>query len=407
MNVKSALRSPIVRLVLAVIVGALLGKALGERARVLGELGVLVVRLLKALATPLVFFAIVDSFARTKIHLRQGLRLLAICVINATIAGALAVFLSSTFRPGLGVVLDGSEPKSSAAAPHASLLAAMSELIPESIVEPFSKNAVLTVVVLALIAGVALRSLRSQGSGDALEKIVSQMFEWLTTILHGVIQAVPLAILGVVAKVTGTSGFAVFKNLGSLVLVVSLGLAIHVFVYYTLVAWLVARRSPRVFLSAAREAQVVALGTGSSMASLPVTLRVLEEKLGVSKASARLAACVGTNFNNDGIMLYEVVAALFVADMSGIHLNAGQTFSLCLTSAAAAAGIAGVPEAGLITLSLVLTSVGLPVASLPILLTVDWMLGRMRAATNVTSDILVASLLDRFEPGAPDEPEVA
>ena len=400
---RRALGSPIVRLIAAVILGAIVGLLLGERARFLGELGVLVVRLLKALATPLVFFAIVDSFAKTKIHWRQGLRLLGICVVNAAVAGVLAVTLSSTFHPGRGIVLDATE-SAKGIAPHADFLAALSELIPESIVEPFSKNAVLSVVVLGVMSGVSLRVLLKRGSGDVLEKLASQFFDILTVVLHGVIQAVPLAIFGVVAKVTGTTGFGVFRHLGSLVIVVTAGLLIHALVYYTFIAWIAGRRTPREFLGAAREAQVVALGTGSSMASLPVTLRVLEEKLKVSKASARLAACVGTNFNNDGIMLYEVVAALFVADMSGIHLTGAQTFSLCLTSAAAAAGIAGVPEAGLITLSLVLTSVGLPVASLPILLTVDWMLGRLRAATNVTSDILVATVLDRFHDASQSEP---
>jgi Na+/H+-dicarboxylate symporter len=124
----------------------------------------------------------------------------------------------------------------------------------------------------------------------------------------------------------------------------------------------------------------------------------------VSPGSARLAACVGTNFNNDGIMLYEVVAALFVARLSGIALSSGDTFSLCVTSALAASGIAGVPEAGFITLSLVLSSVHLPVEALPIILTVDWMLGRLRAATNVTSDLVIALLLDRLGGRSDAEP---
>ena len=139
---------------------------------------------------------------------------------------------------------------------------------------------------------------------------------------------------------------------------------------------------------------MTAFGTGSSMATLPVTLETLEKDLRVSHDSARLAACVGTNFNNDGIMLYEVVAALFIAQISGISLGGVDKAKLAVTSALAAAGIAGVPEAGLITLSLVLSSVGLPLASLPVLLTVDWLLGRFRAMTNVTSDLLVATMLD-------------
>jgi len=147
---------------------------------------------------------------------------------------------------------------------------------------------------------------------------------------------------------------------------------------------------------------IVAMGFTAGIA--PVTLKTLEKDLDVGHDSARLAACVGTNFNNDGIMLYEVVAALFIAQTSGIELGVGQKIALCATSALAAAGIAGVPEAGLITLALVLTSVGLPISALPVLLTVDWLLGRLRAMTNVTSDLLVATMLDRFGSADDDAP---
>ncbi|HEY8076573.1 MAG TPA: dicarboxylate/amino acid:cation symporter, partial [Labilithrix sp.] len=254
--------------------------------------------------------------------------------------------------------------------------------------------------LLAIICGVALRRMRARGQGETLFKVVEEAFQLLGTVLHGVIAVVPLAVFGVVAKVVGTTGFEIFRSLGLLVVTVALGLAIHVFGWYATLVAVVARRSPIAFFRAAGGALATALGTGSSMATLPVTLETLEKDLKVSHDSARLAACVGTNFNNDGIMLYEVVAALFVAQISGIPLDFGQKVQLAVTSALAAAGIAGVPEAGLITLSLVLSSVHLPLTALPVLLTVDWLLGRLRAATNVTSDLLVATLLDRVSRGA-------
>ena len=119
-------------------------------------------------------------------------------------------------------------------------------------------------------------------------------------------------------------------------------------------------------------------------------------------ASGRMAACVGTNFNNDGILLYEAMAVLFVAQVHGIHLSLGGQVSAALACVVAGVGIAGVPEAGLISLSLVLATVGLPVEILPLLLTVDWILSRARAATNVVSDILVALLLDKLASPPPD-----
>lgn len=387
------------RLLAGIAIGIGLGLVLKERAEILGELGTLIVRALKTLATPLVFVAIVDSFCRAEIPARKGLLLLLICSVNAAVAGVVAMLLSSLIAPGKHVRVEdvgqlfGAAPHENA--PKMDVLGTVKGLVPESVVDPLLKNNVLAVVLLAIIVGIALRRMRREGHGEAIARIVDDAFRLLTTILEWLIQVVPLAVLGVVAKVVGTTGFSVFAALGLLVLTVATGLVVHVFGYYGWVAVAIARVPWMRFFRAALEPIVTALGTGSSMATLPVTLRTLEHKLRVSHESARLAACVGTNFNNDGIMLYEVVAALFVADLAGIHLTWAGKISLCVTSALAAAGIAGVPEAGLITLSLVLSSVGLPLGALPVLLTVDWFLGRLRAATNVSSDLLVAATLDR------------
>jgi len=394
----------VVWIVAAIAAGIVTGLALGRHAAPLGELGAIVVRLLKALATPLVFFAIVDSLVHATLPPRQGLRLLAVCLVNAAVAGVLAVTLGGLVKPGAGVTValpaDAHGP--SGPPPRFDLGSALGDLIPESVAGPFVKNQVLAVVLLAVIVGVALRRLRAEGHGARLTELVGEGFKLLTLVLGWVVDLVPLAVFGVLAKVVGTTGFGLFASLGKLVATVAFGLVVHVTVWYTALLVLVARRSPAAFYRAAAPAMLTALSTGSSMATLPVTLKTLEEKLGVSPASARLAACIGTNFNNDGIMLYEVVAALFVAQLAGVHLTAAQTATMAATSALAAAGIAGVPEAGLITLSLVLHASNLPLTALPVLLSVDWLLGRLRATTNVASDLTIATVLDRWR-----EPEPA
>lgn len=404
----------LLQIIIALVVGVGLGLALGERASPLGEVGVFVVRLLKALATPLVFVAIVDSLMRAALPAKQGARLLALCLVNAAVAGTLAITLASVVRPGarveaaqlhakLGAAVAHEAHKAPSAPPKMDFGAALGELIPESIAGPFVQNQVLAVVLLALFCGVALRRLRARGSGETIAKLIEEGFGLLTLLLGWVIKLVPFAVLGVVAKVVGTSGFAPFASLGLLMATVAGGLVLHVALWYTGLVVVIAARNPREFWRAAWEAILTALSTGSSMATLPVTLHTLEKRLRVSRGSARLAACVGTNFNNDGIMLYEVAAALFVAQLHGITLGPGQTALLAGTSALAAAGIAGVPEAGLITLSLVLTAAGLPLTELPLLLSVDWLLGRLRAATNVCSDLTIATTLDRW---AEPEPEL-
>jgi DAACS family dicarboxylate/amino acid:cation (Na+ or H+) symporter len=170
------------------------------------------------------------------------------------------------------------------------------------------------------------------------------------------------------------------------------GLFLHVIVTYQ--AWLVlfARMPLGKFWKEAREPVAYALGANSSLATLPVTLRALD-RLGVPRSASTLGACVGTNFNNDGIILYEGMAVLFVAQASGIHVTLGEQLLIAGACLVAAMGVAGVPEAGFVSLALVLNTVKLPLELLPLLLTVDWIIARGRSVVNVLSDMLLSILL--------------
>jgi Na+/H+-dicarboxylate symporter len=175
------------------------------------------------------------------------------------------------------------------------------------------------------------------------------------------------------------------------------GLAIHSLIYYPLVAWLVGKKSPKVYIGQGADAIMTAVSCNSSLATVPVTLRCLE-RMNVSPQSSRLAACVGTNLNNDGITLYEAMAALFLAQALGYDLPMAKQILIVLASIIAGAGVAGIPEAGLIVLPLVLAAAGLPdhviIAAIPLIMTVDWIIARARSGVNVMSDMLVAILLD-------------
>jgi Na+/H+-dicarboxylate symporter len=154
-----------------------------------------------------------------------------------------------------------------------------------------------------------------------------------------------------------------------------------------------------VYLGRGANAIVTGLSTNSSLATVPITLKSLDA-MGVSKESSRLGALVGTNLNNDGITLYEAMTALFLAQALGYHLPLDAQLTIVVASLMAGIGIAGIPEAGLIVLPLVLGAAGLPehvvAALLPVVLTVDWILARYRTVVNVMSDMLVSILLDRW-----------
>ncbi len=393
------------RILLAMTAGALLGLAAGPRAAPLGEAGKVIISLIKALAAPLLFFAIVDAFLRTTIHGRSAARMVAISLCNGAIALAIGLGLSNLLRPG-----EASAALQKAAAsggPAAKPLAGLdfsrvvSGLVPTSVGAPFVENAILGIVVLGVLLGAALRRVKNEQTARGetgyrhVEDGVAALLRAFEVMLTWIIAIVPLAVFGVVAQTVGQHGFAPFAGLGPYVGVALLGLGLQVFVVYQ--AWLVfvAKVRLRWFWSGARDAVAYAAGASSSLATLPVTLRCLD-RMEVSPAAARLAACVGTNLNNDGILLYEAMAVLFVAQAHGIAMTLPQQIAAAFMCLVAGVGIAGVPEAGLISLSLVLATVGLPLQLLPLLLTVDWLLSRARAMTNVTSDMLVAVVLDRL-----------
>ena len=409
-----------VRILAGVALGALLGVIFGEgpivfhvTTRHLGDLGLLVIRLLKALAVPLIFFAIVDAFVRTHLSARRGLRMIAICLLNVSVAMAIGLTIMNTWRPGetwrgqFSELMGHTRAEGAPAAPGATLdpLKNVDGYVPVSLVDPFSKNSVVSVVLLSLFVGAALRRARLNRGGEdtssiaTVERFVSGGYDVLVVMLGWIVQTIPFAVFGVVAQVVGRAGLDAFAALGVFLAAILLGLSLHALVYYPLMAWLAGRKPPAVYLGGGADAILTGLSTNSSLATVPVTLRCLTEKMGVSQESARLSACVGTNLNNDGITLYDAMAALFIAQACGFDLSLTQQGLVVLASLMAGIGIAGIPEAGLIVLPLVLGSVGLPdavvAAAIPLVLPVDWIIGRARSVVNVMSVMLVAILLDR------------
>jgi DAACS family dicarboxylate/amino acid:cation (Na+ or H+) symporter len=162
--------------------------------------------------------------------------------------------------------------------------------------------------------------------------------------------------------------------------------------------------SPRRFLFGSLDVMASTFSTSSTAATIPVTLRALTGPLGVSRESAQLAACVGTNFNNDGTALYQASAALFMAQASGFQLDAIDQLIIVLTTLVASVGAGGIPSGSFVTLPLIFAAVGLPADKIPVLLTIDWFLDRCRTTSNVLGDMTVAVLLDRTTSHGPASP---
>lgn len=407
------------RIVAALCLGLAAGLVFRDGCAPLARLGTIILDLIKGLAAPLLVFAILDTFLRTELRLRAGARLLTIVVINATCAIGIGLAISNLLQPGHSLRLGEAGVDQQARSEfdrmkkaidpdrRIDILQDVLRHVPTSIARPFVENELLSIVILAVLGGAALRVVKHEQTkrGEtaylAVESLVATVYRASEVVMRWVVQLVPIAVFGVVASTVGKYGLKPLGGLAVYLAVGLVGLGIQVFLVYQTWIAVVAKRRLGWFWSGAREAVVYAMGTASSLATLPVTLKSLD-RMNVSPQSARLAACVGTNLNNDGILLYEAMAVLFVAQACGISLDVGQQLVAVVSCLIAGIGISGIPDAGLISLLLVLKSVRIvpdeQIATVvPLLLTVDWIMGRARAMTNVTSDMVCAVVLDRFE----------
>ena len=392
--------------ILAVVVAIPVGIFWGEAATNLEIIPKLILRALTALAAPLVVLAILSAIVTNEVRGRVGALMMVFYLINTLMAMLIGLTLSNLIHPGLGASLV--EPGS--AAPVLTKKSAtdlITDLIPRSIGEPFTQNHLAQLVVLTLALGIGLVKIRDsqKARGETSFRVVVDLltigFELLMKVLLWVVALVPLAVFGIVAASVGQKeGMRVFASLIWLIVVVILGLAIQV-VWYLLQMWLMARMSPLRFLRGSLNVMASTVSTASTAATIPITLRALE-RLGISRRSSQLAACIGTNFNNDGTALYQATAVLFMAQALGYQLTIADQVIVMLTTLVASVGAGGIPSGSFVTMPLIFAAVRLPADKIPILLTVDWLLDRCRTTSNVLGDMTVAVLLDRVSPPVPE-----
>jgi Na+/H+-dicarboxylate symporter len=368
------------------------GLMLGSQAAVLAVPGKLVLRLLGALAPALILAAIVHTFMTTQLGGPLAIRLPRLLLLNTLVAITVGLTVANVIQPGQGAGLTPPTPHEDATK-SANPLALFLENVPKSLLGPLGDDGkVIGVIFIAVAFGMALRKERDRPI-MTVEHLVEVFLDTLIKILHWIIAVVPLAVFGIVASIIGSQGFAQFKALGIFVLCVLLALAIQA-VYYLVRIRFGSWVSPVQLVRGGRDALVMAFSTASSTATMPVTYAALKDRVELREQSAGMGALVGANFNNDGTALYEAMAALFIAQMIGMDLSLQQQMMVVLTSIIASVGAAGIPEAGIVTMTMVFSAVGLPVEYIPVLLTVDWFLDRCRTAINVMGDMNVICLLD-------------
>ncbi len=397
----------IVALIVAVVVGILLGAGQPSpaNAAIAANLAIpctLVLKALRTLATPLIFLAVLHSFLTAKIPGRQGRRLIVFLLTNTTVAIVIGLLVANILQPGRWVHL-GASQSSNLGTKTFDPWGLLEDIVPDAILKPLVDNNVLQLIFIALAFGIVLRGLKeeqqSKGNKDYLpiEQAISILFEAVIRILHWVIALVPIAVFGIVTKTIAVSGFTPFKSLGAFIIAVLLALffqACYYLIRLKFGSWV----DPKRFLIAGSDALLTAFSTGSSTATIPVTFKALTEKVGLQESSVSLGVLVGGNFNHDGTALYEAMSALFISQVIGLNLSLQHQLVVVFTSIFASVGAAGIPEAGLVTMTLVFSAVGLPTQYIALLVTVDWFLDRCRTAINVMGDMTVSALLDGRKP---------
>ncbi|MFW6210289.1 MAG: dicarboxylate/amino acid:cation symporter, partial [Patescibacteria group bacterium] len=226
----------------------------------------------------------------------------------------------------------------------------------------------------------------------SLQSVVMRIVSW-------VMRLAPYAVFGFIAQVTMQTGLSALFGIGFYALTILLGLT-TLMIFYLVVVFVLGRIRPGRFLRAARELQLLAFSTNSSVAVMPVTMRTAEEKLGVRPSTAQFVVPIGATVNMDGTALFHGAATLFLTQVYGIEVGLGMLITLVATAIGASIGTPATPGVGIIILSVVLSGVGIPIEGIALIIGIDRVLELFRTATNVTGDLVAATVIDRYITGA-------
>ncbi|MEZ0472027.1 dicarboxylate/amino acid:cation symporter [Luteimonas salinilitoris] len=375
------------------VLGALAGWLLGPAAETwLQPLGTLYVNLIRMIAVPLVFFAVINAVSA--LHGQQsvaalGGRTFGWFAITATLAVGVGLTIAFVFNPGVGV--DLAPPPDYAPRDVPTPVQVLLDIVPTNPFAALAEGKILQVIFFAGLLGFALVKLGERTEG--LRKLVGQASEAMIQVTRFVLEVTPIGTFGLIAGLVGAYGFEKLLPLGNFVIALYLACGLHiVFVYGGLL--LAHGLNPLKFFRGAAAGMQVAFVSSSSFAALPAALRSVTHNLGVNRDYAAFAVPLGASIKMDGCgAIYPSLAAIFAAQYYGIELSFAQYVAILLASVLGSFGTAGVPGTAVVMATVVLSAAGLPLQVLGILLAIDRVLDMMRTMTNVTGQMLVPVLV--------------
>ncbi len=360
--------------------------------------GQLFLRAIMMLVVPLVFVSLVNgaaSMGDIKKLGRVGVKTIGFYLGTTAVAIIIALILGIVFKPGIGLDMAAIEAVEVTAGAKVPLVQILYELVPKNPIAAMAEGNMLQIIVFALLTGVGLSLLGEKG------KYLINLFENLNELIMKLVGIVmlfaPIGVFGLIAKTFATVGYAGLIPLAKYILVVYLGLAIHAFFVYGSLFKAFTKLSLRTFYRKFFPAMSVAFSTASSGATLPVSLDIAENRLGINKEIAAFTIPLGSTINMDGTAIMQGVATLFVAQVYNIPMTLGMMLTVVLTATLASIGTAGVPGAGAIMLTLVLQSIGLPLEGIGLIMGVDRLVDMARTAINVTGDAVCTVIIAKSE----------
>jgi len=350
------------------------------------------VNLLKLLIVPLVFFSLVSGISSLTSMTSLGnitFKTITLYLSTTAIAVSLSLIVGSIFKPGAGYSSNIAPPEN---LPEGQgIYETILDIFPSNIIEAMAQNQMLAVVFFSILFGLALNKT------NHLTGNFSEAFEKLNTVFMQlvimIISFAPIGVFCLIGKFVITDGLDIFQEAFKYVILLISVLIIHAFVTYSLILKIFTNLNIWTFFKKMKEVAIFAFSTSSSAATIPVTLKTVQDNLGVNKNVASFVIPVGATINMDGTAIMQGMATIFIAQMSGIDLTLIQYVQVVILAVVTSIGTAAVPSAGTITLVIILQQFGLPLEAIGIILAVDRILDMLRTSVNVTGDAAIACIV--------------
>lgn len=365
-------------------------------------IGQMFIRAMQMLVVPLVFFSIADgcrNMGDTKTLGKVGVRIVMFYILTTALAILIALSLSSVIGPGKGMNMTiGSNEFSVETTEHTSMKDTILNMIPTNPIGALAEGDMLQIIIFAVIVGLLIAGMEDRM--QTLGNIITEMNELMMSMTMAVMKLAPIGVFFLISRTFANLGYDVIISMLSYMVSVVLGLGFQLMIVYMLFLALFVRVNPFNFLKRFFPVMTFGFSTASSNATVPVNIQTLED-IGVDKKISSFTIPLGATINMDGTAIMQGVAVVFISNAYNIDLDLTDYLTVIMTATIASVGTAGIPSVGLVTLSMVLSSVGLPVEGIAMIMGIDRILDMARTAVNLTGDaagtIIVANSVGSFD----------